>query len=132
MAKGLLKMQEIPVLPFLPITGPIHGSLETCHNEGNFSLPCTSHSHMGIVKKPRIVNYWSTNVVLNTPFASKLMNTEQFRQTLSFFHLNDNTCAKGTGHFTPQKSNRPSFRSIPSQERKVKNRPKPKRRIDHQ
>ena len=48
-------------------------------------------SHMGIVKKPPIVDYWSTHPVLQTCFASKLMKRERFRAILSFFHLNDNT-----------------------------------------
>ena len=47
--------------------------------------------HTGIVKKLRIVDYWSKNPVLQTTFASKLTKRDRFRAILSFSHLNDNT-----------------------------------------
>ena len=47
--------------------------------------------HIGIVKKPRIVDYWLKIPVPQTTFASKLMKCDRFQAILSFFHLNDTT-----------------------------------------
>ena len=41
--------------------------------------------HMGIVKKPQTVDYWSINPVLQTVFTSKTRKCERFRTILSFF-----------------------------------------------
>ncbi|KAL8572467.1 hypothetical protein ACOMHN_005613 [Nucella lapillus] len=46
--------------------------------------------HIGIVKKPRLVDYWSRNSVLRTTFAAQLMKRDRFRSILTFFHLSDN------------------------------------------
>ena len=46
--------------------------------------------HMGLVKKPRINDYWSTNPVMASSFAPTLMSRDRFKMILAFFHLNDN------------------------------------------
>ncbi|XP_070205714.1 piggyBac transposable element-derived protein 4-like [Littorina saxatilis] len=46
--------------------------------------------HMGLVKKPKIDDYWSTHPALSTTFASRLMTRCRFAAILAFFHLNDN------------------------------------------
>ena len=42
---------------------------------------------MGVVKKPVIKLYWSTNVMLTTPFYSELLPRDFFLQILSNMHL---------------------------------------------
>ena len=43
--------------------------------------------HMGLVKKPQIADYWSTDPTLHTAFASKLMQRDRFKSIVAFFHL---------------------------------------------
>lgn len=45
---------------------------------------------MGIVKKARMDDYWSTNPLLETPIFRKTMSRNRFRQILSFLHFSDN------------------------------------------
>ncbi|KAI4478589.1 hypothetical protein M0804_011912 [Polistes exclamans] len=45
---------------------------------------------MGIVKKAKIDDYWSTNPLLETPIFRKTMSRNRFRQILSFIHFSDN------------------------------------------
>ncbi|XP_025162453.1 piggyBac transposable element-derived protein 4-like [Harpegnathos saltator] len=45
---------------------------------------------MGIVKKARIDDYWSTNPLIDTPIFRKTMSRNRFRQILSFLHFSDN------------------------------------------
>ncbi|KAK9294990.1 hypothetical protein QLX08_010563 [Tetragonisca angustula] len=40
---------------------------------------------MGIIKKSRLDDYWSTNPLLETPIFGKTMSRNKFRQILSFF-----------------------------------------------
>ncbi|KAL8582146.1 hypothetical protein ACOMHN_004065 [Nucella lapillus] len=46
---------------------------------------------MGIVDKPDIKSYWSTNPYLKTPIFGKSMSRNRFEAILMAFHLNDNT-----------------------------------------
>lgn len=46
--------------------------------------------HMGIVKKPKLTDYWTTVPATHTAFASTLMKRDRFRSILAFFHLNRN------------------------------------------
>nr|XP_022903201.1 piggyBac transposable element-derived protein 4-like [Onthophagus taurus] len=45
---------------------------------------------MGIVKKTRMDDYWSTNPLIETPIFRKTMSRNRFRQILSFLHFSDN------------------------------------------
>ncbi|XP_047360348.1 piggyBac transposable element-derived protein 4-like isoform X2 [Vespa velutina] len=45
---------------------------------------------MGIVKKARIDDYWSTNPLIDTPIFRKTMSRNRFKQILSFLHFSDN------------------------------------------
>lgn len=45
---------------------------------------------MGIIKKPDIPMYWSTDPMLATPFFSSVMTRNRFQAIWSFFHVNDN------------------------------------------
>ena len=47
--------------------------------------------HMGLVQKPHINHYWTTNPVLASSFAPSVMKRDRFKMILAFFHLNDNT-----------------------------------------
>ena len=46
---------------------------------------------MGIVEKPTIKSYWSTDREISTPFFNSIMSCTCFYQLLAGFHLNDNT-----------------------------------------
>ncbi|XP_046837222.1 piggyBac transposable element-derived protein 4-like [Vespa crabro] len=46
---------------------------------------------MGIVKIPRIEDYWATNPFLETPIFDKTMSRYRFWQILSFLHFSDNS-----------------------------------------
>lgn len=67
--------------------------------------------HMGVVHKPRIVDYWSTNPVLHSPFASSLMKRDRFRAILAFYHLNNNDTfvPRGQPNHDPLHKLRPLF-----------------------
>ena len=45
---------------------------------------------MGVVKKPDVKSYWSTNPLIETPFFGKTMARNRFEAILMAFHLNDN------------------------------------------
>ncbi len=45
---------------------------------------------MGIIYKPSIAMYWSTNELLETPAFSKIMSRNRFQLILKFLHFNDN------------------------------------------
>ncbi len=47
--------------------------------------------HMGVVRKPSLNDYWSTNPVLRSSFAPQLMSRDRFKTILQALHLNDNT-----------------------------------------
>ena len=46
--------------------------------------------HMGLVQKPRINDYWSTNRVMTGTFPSTCLKRDRFKMILAFLHLNDN------------------------------------------
>ena len=51
---------------------------------------------MGIVKKPFIENYWSTDPVLATPLVNSIMARDRFELLLKFWHFSNNeTVAEG-------------------------------------
>lgn len=45
---------------------------------------------MGIVQKPKIADYWSTNPVIGTPFVNTIMKCNRFQILLKFWHFSDN------------------------------------------
>ena len=46
---------------------------------------------MGIMKKPTIDMYWSTDILYSTPLFAQTMTRLRFRLLLRFLHFNDNT-----------------------------------------
>ena len=46
---------------------------------------------MGIIHKPTLSMYWSSDVMYATPLFSAIMPRNRFELLLKFFHLNDNT-----------------------------------------
>lgn len=57
------------------------------NNEQKVCHEVSRWTKQGWLKKPPIVDYWSTNPVLHTTFASKLMKRDRFWCILAFFHL---------------------------------------------
>ena len=45
----------------------------------------------GIIRKPGVNLYWSTNPLLKTPFFNNVMPRNRFRLIFEFFHFNDNS-----------------------------------------
>ncbi|KAL4127484.1 hypothetical protein QTP88_011651 [Uroleucon formosanum] len=46
---------------------------------------------MSLVEKPHIKDYWLTNLVLYTPFASSLMKRDRFTSIFSMLHISNNS-----------------------------------------
>ena len=44
----------------------------------------------GIIKKPTLSSYWSTDPLLATPFFSSFMSRDRFYSILRYFHFNNN------------------------------------------
>ena len=61
--------------------------------------------YMGLVKKNDVKDYWSTDVILSTPFVRTLMSRDEYHNTLTFFHLTDNSIypSKGSDDYNPRK-----------------------------
>ena len=49
------------------------------------------HVLTGIVKKPEISQYWSTDPFLRSPIFNELMSRNQFQSITEFLHFNDNS-----------------------------------------
>ena len=49
--------------------------------------------NMDLVNKPNLSSYWSTDVVLSTPFFPSIMARDRFLQILRYLHFADNTLA---------------------------------------
>ena len=45
----------------------------------------------GIIQKPEIGQYWSTNPIIRTPFFNEVMARNCFQSILEFLHFNDNS-----------------------------------------
>ena len=54
----------------------------------------------GIIRKPEVNQYWSTNPLLKTPFFNNVMPRNRFQLIFEFFHFNDNS------NYNPQDPNR--------------------------
>jgi len=48
---------------------------------------------MGIIQKPCISSYWSTDLIIATPLINKVMSCNRFELLLKFWHFADNTTA---------------------------------------
>ena len=49
--------------------------------------------NIDLVNKPNLSSYWSTDVVLSTPFFPSIMARDRFFQILQYLHFADNTLA---------------------------------------
>ena len=49
------------------------------------------HLLTGIIRKPEISQYWSTDPLLVTPLFNKIMSINRYQSILEFLHVNDNT-----------------------------------------
>lgn len=65
----------------------------------------------GLVQKPLLEDYWSTDSVIWTPFFSSTMPRDRFLNILSFFHLNNNEnyIRRGEPNFDPLFKVRPLY-----------------------
>jgi hypothetical protein len=61
---------------------------ETSANEIKQFLGLTLN--MGIVEKPPIRSYWSTDSLIETPIFHKTMSRDRYLNLLTFFHITDN------------------------------------------
>ena len=69
---------------------------ETSANEIKQFLGLTLN--MGIVEKPSIRSYWSTDSLIETPIFHKTMSRDRYLNLLTFFHITDNEQAVPRGH----------------------------------
>ena len=69
---------------------------ETSANEIKQFLELTLN--MGIVEKPSIRSYWSTDSLIETPIFHKTMSRDRYLNLLTFFHITDNEQAVPRGH----------------------------------
>lgn len=49
--------------------------------------------NMALLNKPNLSSYWSTDVVLSTPFFASIMARDRFLQILRYLHFADNNLA---------------------------------------
>ncbi|XP_049812674.1 piggyBac transposable element-derived protein 4-like [Schistocerca nitens] len=54
--------------------------------------------NMGLIKKPTIFSYWSTDANLLTPWFSQMFSRNRFQLLLRFFHFVDNSKLHPPGH----------------------------------
>ena len=60
-------------------------------NEGDIKIFVAHLIVIGLVKKPNLERYWSTNRLVETPFFGKYLSRNAFQKLLSTIHLCDNT-----------------------------------------
>ena len=82
---------------------------DTCNNEMKKFLGMTIL--MGLVEKPRLELYWSTDGIDETPFFPQCMPRDRFLNLLSFMHVADNETAlqRGNPDFDPIYKIRPIY-----------------------
>lgn len=71
--------------------------------------------HMGFVRKPRLRDYWSTNPIYDSKFASSLqISRDRFFSMLTFLHLNNNDTyiPRGNPGHDPLYKLRPVFNKL--------------------
>ena len=80
--------QFIQSHPQLPPHSRVHKWIET--NEEEMKKFLALVLLMGIIHKPQVEMYWSTDILYSTPVFSAVMTCNRFELLLKFFHLNDN------------------------------------------
>ena len=76
---------------------------------------------MGLIEKPQICNYWSTDPLIATPSFAEAMPRDRFYNLLSFLHINDNEQAvpRGDPNFDPLYKVKPIYDVVSSRFRSV-------------
>lgn len=86
---NIFTSQFIQSHPQLPPHSRVHRWVDTNEEEMKKFLGLVFL--MGVIHKPQIEMYWSTDVLYATPLFSAIMPRNRFELLLKFFHLNDNT-----------------------------------------
>ena len=73
--------------------GPTESSVWYPVTENEMKAWISIYLNMGLITKPNINCYWSTDPVLSTPIFLSVMSRTQFLQILRYLHLADNSCA---------------------------------------
>ncbi|XP_039602150.1 piggyBac transposable element-derived protein 4-like [Polypterus senegalus] len=86
---NLYAAQFIEKNPNLPPHSRVHAWVDTDENEMKKFIGILML--MGIIRKPDIEMYWSTDPMYATPIFVTIMKRNRFSLLLKFFHLNDNS-----------------------------------------
>ena len=73
--------------------GPTESSVSYPVTESEMKAWISIYLNMGLITKPNINCYWSTNPVLSTPFFPAVMPRTRFLQILRYLHFADNSCS---------------------------------------
>ena len=73
--------------------GPTESSVWYSVTENEMKAWISIYLNKGLITKPNINCYWSTDPVLSTPIFLSVMSRTQFLQILRYLHLADNSCA---------------------------------------
>ena len=73
--------------------GPAESSVWYPVTENEMKAWLSLYLNMGLVTKPNISAYWSTDPVLSSPFFTSLMSRTRFLQILRYLHFADNNLA---------------------------------------
>ena len=73
--------------------GPEEGSVWYPVTKDEMKAWVSLYLNMGLVTKPNLSSYWSTDPALNSPFFPSIMSRDRFLQILRYLHFADNTQA---------------------------------------
>ena len=73
--------------------GPAESSVWYPVTENEMKAWLSLYLNMGLVTKPNISAYWSTDPVLSSPFFTSVMSRTRFLQILRYLHFADNNLA---------------------------------------
>lgn len=73
--------------------GPTESSVWYPVTESEMKAWISLYLNMGLVTKPNLSSYWSTDPVLSSPFFPSVMSRTRFLQILRYLHFADNTLA---------------------------------------
>ena len=73
--------------------GPTESSVWYPVTESEMKAWISLYLNMGLVTKPNLSSYWSTDPVLSSPFFPSVMSRTRFLQILQYLHFADNTLA---------------------------------------